>query len=389
VTGWERQGPSTEQSHVSLNTLVSTFLSWFDWAPLWVGGLVLIALALGLALAAHDLLVRAVRRGLRRRSEFTRSLVVRTRGPSRLALLILALSWAVRVSPIAGREAGFIQHALLVGFIVLVGWAVMTALDIGAALYMRRYRIDVSDNLLARKHLTQVRILRRALAILVVLLTVGAALMTVPSVRQIGVSLLAAGGAAGIIVGLALQPVLANIMAGVQIALTQPIRIDDALIVEGEWGVVEEITSAYVVIRIWDKRRLIVPLKYFLEKPFQNWTRTTSDLIGVVLLYLDYATPLEPLRARLREIVEASPLWDQEVVTLQVTDAKERTMEVRCLVGARSAGGAFDLRCEVREKLIAFLREEYPHALPRDRIELFPPEDAEGAPPPGPRVLAS
>jgi small-conductance mechanosensitive channel len=362
---------------VTLDAAANTFLSWFDWAPLWVGGLVLIALALGLALAAHDLLVRAVRRGLRRRSPFTRSLVIRTRGPSRLALLILALSWAVRVSPISGREAAFIQHMLLVGFIVLVGWAVMAALDIGSALYMRRYRIDAADNLLARKHLTQVRILRRALAILVVLLTVAAALMTVPSVRQIGVSLLAAGGAAGIIVGLALQPVLSNIMAGVQIALTQPIRIDDALIVEGEWGVVEEITSAYVVIRIWDKRRLIVPLKYFLEKPFQNWTRTTSDLIGVVLLYLDYATPLEPLRARLREIVEASPLWDREVAVLQVTDTRERTMEVRCLVGARSAGDAFDLRCEVREKLIAFLQADYPHALPRDRLELYPAEATE------------
>lgn len=340
------------------------------WLPPWAIGLAVVALALAAALGVHDLLVRAVRRGLRRRTEFTRSLVIRTRGPSRLALVILAASWAVRVSPISGAEARLIQHGLLVAFIVLAGWVVITALDIGAALYMRRFRIDVDDNLLARKHLTQVRILRQALAILVIVLTAAFALMTIPGVRQLGISLLAAGGAAGIIVGFALQPLLSNIMAGVQIALTQPIRIDDAVIVEGEWGVVEEITSAYVVIRIWDKRRLIVPLKYFLEKPFQNWTRTTSDLIGVVLLYLDYSTPLEPLRKKLEEIARASPLWDREVVVLQVTDARERTMEVRCLVGAHSAGAAFDLRCEVREKLIAFLQEKFPHALPRDRIEV-------------------
>ncbi|MCR5874972.1 mechanosensitive ion channel family protein [Phenylobacterium sp. J426] len=347
------------------------------WAPPWAVGLVLIALALVAAIGLHGLLVRAVRRGLRRRSDFTRSLVVRTRGPGRLALMLLAASWAIRVSPVSGREAAFIQHSLLVAFIVLVGWVALTALDIGSALYMKRFRVDVADNLIARKHFTQVRILRQASAILVIVLTCAFALMTVPGVRQVGVSLLAAGGAAGIIVGFALQPLLANIMAGVQIALTQPIRIDDALIVEGEWGVVEEITSAYVVIRIWDKRRLVVPLKYFLEKPFQNWTRTTADLIGVVLLYLDYSTPLEPLRRKLQEIVEASPLWDRETVVLQVTDARERTMEVRCLVGARNAGDAFDLRCAVREGLIAFLNDRYPHALPRDRLEVYPAETPE------------
>ncbi|ACG77411.1 Small-conductance mechanosensitive channel [Phenylobacterium zucineum HLK1] len=357
---------------MSINTFVSDLIARLDWMPPWILGLVAIALALAAALGAHELLVRAVRRGLRRRSEFTRSLVIRTRGPGRLALMFLAASWVVRVTPISGREAALMQHGLLVAFIILCGWVVMTALDIASAIYMRRYRVDVADNLLARKHLTQVRILRRALAVLVILLTAAFALMTIPGVRQLGVSLLAAGGAAGIIVGLALQPVLSNIMAGIQIALTQPIRIDDALIVEGEWGVVEEITSAYVVVRIWDKRRLIVPLKYFLEKPFQNWTRTTADLIGVVLLYLDYSTPLEPLRAKLKEIVEASPLWDREVMVLQVTDARERTMEVRCLVGAHNSGAAFDLRCEVREKLIAFLQETYPHALPRDRIDVRP-----------------
>jgi small-conductance mechanosensitive channel len=297
----------------------------------------------------------------------------------------------VAIAPFPPGPTALVQHALGVMFIVLVGWAAMTALDIGAALYMRRYRTDAADNLLARKHLTQVRILRRALSVLVLLVTAGVALMTIPMVRQVGVSLLAAGGAAGIIVGFALQPLLSNLVAGVQIALTQPIRIDDAVVVEGEWGRIEEITGAYVVIRLWDLRRLIVPLKYFMEKPFQNWTRQTSDLIGAVLLYVDYSTPVDAVRARLKEILEASPLWDRKVMALQVTDARERTMELRCLAGARNSGEAFDLRCEVREKLIAFLQAEYPHALPRDRLDLHGAELAgqgsdSGSRPPGQRV---
>lgn len=203
--------------------------------------------------------------------------------------------------------------------------------------------------------------------------------MTIPGVRQLGVSLLAAGGAAGIIVGLALQPVLSNLLAGVQIALTQPIRIDDAVIVEGEWGNVEEITSTYVVIRIWDLRRLIVPLKYFLEKPFQNWTRESADMLGVVMLYVDYHVPVEAIRGKLKEILEASPHWDRKVSVVQVTDLKERTVEVRILASAAAAGAAFDLRCEIRERMIEWLREEHPEALPVDRIEVRPPARDDGS----------
>jgi len=354
----------------------------FGWAPPWAYSLVIIALALALALGFYGLTVRFVRRRLPAQGgEFWRPLLMRSRAPGRLALVIWALSWAVCAAPLPEEPSRIVQHGLLIAFIVLVGWVAMIAADIGAALYTRRYRVDVADNLLARKHLTQVRILNRATTIVLMLLTASFALMTIPGVRQLGVSLLAAGGAAGIIVGLALQPVLSNMMAGLQIALAQPIRIDDAVVIEGEFGVVEEITSTYVVVRVWDKRRLIVPLKTFLEKPFQNWTRITADLIGVVLFYLDYSTPLEPLRARLKEIVEASPLWDRQIVALQVTDLKERTMEVRCLVGARNSGQAFDLRCEVREQLIAFLRDKFPHALPRDRLELQAAVDGWDAPP--------
>lgn len=354
------------------------------WLPDWMLSLALIAVALTVAQLAYGGVVRLIRLRLRDEGSFWRPLLLRTRGPARMALAIVAVSWAVRVAPLPRQEANLVQHGLLITFIVLVGWTLMTAMDIAAALYLRRYRVDVADNLLARKHQTQIKILRQALATLIVLVTAAFALMTIPGVRQLGVSLLAAGGAAGIIVGLALQPLLSNLLAGIQIALTQPIRIDDAVIVEGEWGNVEEITSTYVVIRVWDLRRLIVPLKYFLEKPFQNWTRNSADLLGVVMLYVDYSVPMDQVRRKLRDILAASKLWDGKVSAVQVTDLKERTVEVRILASAAGAGAAFDLRCDIREQMIAWLREDYPGALPVDRLEVrSAPPEAPSAPQPG------
>ncbi|MFC4670023.1 mechanosensitive ion channel family protein [Seohaeicola nanhaiensis] len=253
---------------------------------------------------------------------------------------------------------------------MLIGWVVHTALHIWLTVYLRRFKLDAEDNLLARKHVTQSRILARVAGVLIVMITAAAVLMTFESVRQIGVSLLAAGGAAGVVVGLALQPVLKNLFAGIQLAVTQPIRIHDALIVEGEWGQVEEITATYVVVKIWDWRRLIVPLGYFIEQPFQNWTRDTASLIGTVMLYLDHRADVDRLRREGRRIVEATPLWDRDVYAVQVTDFRERVMEVRILASARNAPRTFDLRCEIREKLIAFIQAEMPEALPRTREEL-------------------
>jgi small-conductance mechanosensitive channel len=352
--------------------LLPVLQSHLGWAPPWTFGLLVIAGALVAALATHELLVRAVRQGLRRRDPFIRSLIIRTRAPGRFALIVAALSWAATVAPLPDGQERIFQHALLIAFIVLTAWAVMTAMDIGSALHLRRFRIDVADNLQARKLLTQMRILRRTLNVMVMVIAAALILMSIPGVKQVGVSLLAAGGAAGIIMGLALQPLLSNLLAGMQIALTQPIRIDDAVIVEGEWGNVEEITSTYVVIRVWDLRRLIVPLRHFLEKPFQNWTRESAELLGVVMLYLDYGVRLDAVRRKLREILDGSDLWDGKVSAVQVTDAKERSMEVRILASARNSGAAFDLRCEIREKIIAWLQAEHPGALPRDRVELTP-----------------
>jgi small-conductance mechanosensitive channel len=207
-----------------------------------------------------------------------------------------------------------------------------------------------------------------------VVITLSAALMTFEPVRQYGVSLFASAGVAGLIVGLAARPVLSNLFAGIQLAMTQPVRLDDQVMVENEIGRIEEITSTYVVIRLWDLRRMIVPLSYFIEKPFQNWSRESTNLIGAVQLHVDYTAPIERIRAKVLEIVKASKLWDGEVAKLQVVDAKESSVELRVLVSARSSGDSLELRCEVREKLIEFLQQECPTALPRTRQEVVAPD---------------
>lgn len=359
-------------SPLTLNDLIAGLGAHLAWAPPWTISVAVAAAALIVVQLGYNLAVRAVRRGLSRRDAFWRSLVVRTRGLGRLALVLAALSWSVHAAPFPARDEASIQHGLLILFIVLVGWAVLTAVDISAALYMRRFRLEDPDNLVARKHLTQIRILRRALATLVILVTAGMALMTIPAVRQLGVSLLAAGGAAGIIVGLALQPVLSNLLAGVQIALTQPIRIDDGVFIQNEYGRVEEISATYVVVRLWDDRRLIVPLKYFLEQPFQNWTRESAERCGGITFLIDYRVPMPPVRARFEEIVRASSLWDGKVAKLQVTDARENVVEVRGLVSAATPDRLFDLRCEVRENLLDWLRVAFPDAMHRIGVEFSP-----------------
>jgi small-conductance mechanosensitive channel len=235
---------------------------------------------------------------------------------------------------------------------------------------LAQYRVDARDNLEARKIYTQVQVLRKLAVVIIVIFTVGSMLMVFDSVRQVGASILASAGVLGIIVGFAAQRSIATVVAGFQIAMTQPIRIDDVVIVENEWGRIEEITLTYVVVRIWDLRRLIVPISYFIEKPFQNWTRVSADLLGSVFIYADYTLPLQALRAEVDRLLENSKLWDRKVKVVQVTDSKPNVMEVRVLVSASDAGSAWDLRCELREKLIDFVQREYPQCLPRVRTEV-------------------
>ncbi|MDP4025812.1 mechanosensitive ion channel family protein [Methylobacterium sp. NEAU 140] len=353
----------------NIDALARAAAAWLAWLPWWVESLLLVGGCCAVIWPVHGIAFRTLKRAVADRSLFWRSLVARTRGPSRLALLIVAISAASATAPLTWEVRIVLNQILLVAFVTLVGWCCATALHIATVIYLRRFKLDAEDNLLARKHFTQVRILERAAVTLVALLTVSVALMTFEPVRQYGVSLLASAGAAGLILGLAMQPVLSNLVAGIQIAITQPIRIEDAIIVENEWGWVEEITATYVVVRLWDWRRLVLPLTYFIQKPFQNWTRDGASLIGSVFLYLDHRAPVARMRERLAEIAAAQPLWDGNVVNLQVSDAKETVIEVRMLVSARNAPQAWDLRCAVREAMIAWLQAEHPEALPRQRAE--------------------
>ena len=341
-----------------------------QWLPDWLVTLIILALAILLATLCYRILFRILTRMVANRDLFWRSLVERGAAPIRLVMIIIALVFGTALSPLTTEEAQVLWRLLTVGTIICIAWMSYTALYIWSTIHMRRFKLDAEDNLMARKHITQSRILVKVSKILIIVIAVAAVLMTFDAVRQYGVSLLASAGAAGIVAGLALQPLLKNLFAGIQLAITQPIRIDDAVIVEGEWGNVEEITSTYVVIRVWDWRRLIIPLSYFIEKPFQNWTRENAELIGVVMIYLDHSAPIDRIRAEGERIARASPLWDGKVYNLAVTDFRERVMEVRVLVSARNAPRTFDMRCEMREKLVDFIQREMPHALPRTREEV-------------------
>jgi small-conductance mechanosensitive channel len=348
----------------SLRTALTWVRTFLDWLPNPLVAVLILAIAVLAALVLHHWGRKIVRRALAAHYPSAYSVFTQTRGVTRLALLILAMIVAIPVAPLKPETAQLVARLMAVAVIGLI-----IALHITADLYLRRFRLDVADNLLARKHNTQVRVLARTVDVLVIMITLGTALMTFPAVRQYGVSLFASAGVAGIVAGLAARPVLSNLMAGVQLAMTQPIRLYDAVIVENEYGTIEEIRSTYVVVKLWDWRRMVVPLTYFIEKPFQNWTRETSALIGHVMIYVDYRAPVDVIREKFKEILKQSQKWDGDVAGLQVTDLKEGTMELRCLMSARTGGMVFDLRCEVREKLIDFLQREHPEALPRQRSE--------------------
>jgi small-conductance mechanosensitive channel len=254
---------------------------------------------------------------------------------------------------------------LLIGCMAFVLYRLV---DAACQLLLERYRIDVPDNREARAVYTQVTVLRKVAISAIVLFGFAAMLMVFDQVRQVGATILASAGVAGIVVGFAAQRSLGMLLAGFQIALTQPIRIDDVVIVEGEWGRIEEITLTYVVINIWDMRRLVVPITYFLEKPFQNWTRTSTELLCTVELFVDYDFPLQALRQKLSAMLKISKFWNGKVNVLQVIDAREHSVQVRALLSANDAGAAWDLRCEVREGLLRFLQQEHPGSLPRLRL---------------------
>jgi small-conductance mechanosensitive channel len=347
------------------------FPDWMlDFAHPWTR----FALIVVIALAATGIFRRLVQVLLRRfatRHPMGASIVARANAPLEAILPLAMLLLAFRAAPDEpARLVDGLEHLLGVALIAACTWFLVRCIGALEAAVSRFNPIDLADNLRARRLQTQVRVLSRTAMVVTVVLGIGVGLMTFPAVRQFGASLLASAGLAGLAVGLAAKPVLGNLIAGIQIALTQPIRIDDVVIVEGEWGRVEEISSTYVVVRIWDERRLIVPLQYFIENPFQNWTRTSSQILGSVMLWFDYGLPLDPLREELKRLCEQAPEWDKRVCVLQVVDSNERAMQLRALVSSADSGSSWDLRCKVREGLIAFVRREYPQYLPRLRGEL-------------------
>ena len=289
---------------------------------------------------------------------------------ARRTLPLFALMIGIPGVAIAPGLQEMFSNAASLLLIGLVAFILLQVVDAAAALVLRQHRIDVRDNLQARAIHTQVVVLKKVAVTTIGIFALASMLMIFDSARQFGASILASAGIAGIIVGFAAQRSIATLLAGFQIALTQPIRVDDVVIVENEWGRIEEITLTYVVVRIWDLRRLVLPITYFIERPFQNWTRSSADILGTVFLHADYSVPLDALRAELTRILSMSPFWDGKVNVLQVTDAKEHTLEIRALASAADASLAWDLRCEVREKLIQFLQTNYPESLPRLRASV-------------------
>lgn len=285
----------------------------------------------------------------------------------RLVLPLIAILLGAPALVVSPQTETIVRHATSILVIGTLAYLALQLIQVGTSLILHKQELSASDNRRARAIYTQVTMLRKIVTSIVALIAIASMLMVFESVRHFGTAIIASAGVAGIILGFAAQKSIATLLAGVQIALTQPIRIDDVVIVEGEWGRIEEITLTYVIVVIWDWRRLVLPITYFIEKPFQNWTRISAEIIGSVFLYLDYNVPLEPLRAEMKRVLDNSPLWDRKVAVLQVTDTKQHTIEVRIIVSARDAGQAWDLRCELREQMIKYLQQQHPESLPRIR----------------------
>ncbi|WP_323118817.1 mechanosensitive ion channel family protein [Burkholderia alba] len=351
-------------------------------APLhtWLGTLLVSALVLLVAAGLHRIGARVVRR-LARPYPVTYAIVRYIDKPSLAVFAFLALEFLWLQVADALPFAGGLRSFAAVGLIASLTWLLVRVAAAVAEAIVQAHPLDTPDNLQARRVHTQARVLARTVMVIIVIVGTGAALMTFPNVRQVGASLLASAGVAGLVAGIAARPVLGNLIAGLQIALSQPIRLDDVVVIQGEWGRIEEITGTYVSVRLWDQRRLVVPLQWFIENPFANWTRNNAEIIGTVFLFVDYALPLAPVREELARIVAAAPEWDGRVQVLQVTDATERAMQLRALVSARDSSLAWDLRCRVREGLIAFIQQHYPQCLPRARAELFTHAGQADAPP--------
>ncbi len=350
-------------------------MEWINDLPDWVHKLgILVVYALSAFLFSF-LLLRIVRWQLKKRNKgLLSSLKGKLKWPIYFFFPLIAIVIGYRGFLEDSTLPNWGYYLILTLFYISSGWLAMGVFRFFADVVRNQFDISSSDNLDERKVITQIDYIEDVVGVVIVILFFALILLQFESVRRFGTSILASAGVAGIIIGVAAQSTIANLLAGFQIAFTQPIRIDDVVIVEGEWGKIEEITLTYVVVKIWDERRLVLPIRYFVEQPFQNWTRTTSQLLGTVFLHMDYTVPVQVVRDKLRELLEGHSLWDKRVSVVQVTDSKPNAMEVRLLMSARNAPEAWDLRCDIREQMISFIQDNYPNSLPRQRIELEPTE---------------
>ncbi len=348
-------------------------LSWFDRHGDALGRLAVAAAAFVLAILAalvlHRVLLAALRRAVRRsRSQSDDILIEGAARPLRWAMVVVAIGFAHRMVPLAPWVAEAWRQAVGFIFPVLLGWLLISLVRSFQKIVDLRADISVDDNLEARRRRTRADILGKITISLILFLTVAMMLLSIPGVRNVGVTLMASAGVGALAVGAAAQPALRNLIAGIQMAFTEPIRLDDVVVIGGEWGRIEEIRLTYVVVKIWDERRLIVPVKEFLEGSFQNWTRESAQITGTVLFYLDPAADVARLRQHLDSVVRNNPLWDGRFFNLQVTDARPDAVEVRVLLTSRNSSRNFDLRCAVREEMLRFIGAEMPEALVRHRL---------------------
>ena len=327
---------------------------------------IFIAISVAVAFLLHWLAYRIATR-VARRMKLDPVILPAIYHPTRWIVVLMTLAAGIQPLTFSDRIETIWAIGSKMLFILLVGWLIFASMRAFRTILEQRSDITVEDNLKARRQHTRIRILYRVAQCIIGFLILSLMLIMIPGVRTVGVTLMASAGLAGLAVGAAAQPALKNLIAGIQMAFSEPIRLDDVVIIEGEWGRIEDIQLTYVVVRIWDDRRMVVPVSYFLEKPFQNWTTKTSDLLGTVFLYVDPAADVERIRTRFIEAVKANSCWDGRVAILQVTDQKADALELRGLLSARNAGIAFDLRCEVREAMMHFLRTEMPEALVRSR----------------------
>lgn len=336
------------------------------WTP-WAIGLASVSAILLIHRAAFALLDRIAKTTSALWDDL---LSLHLRRPTRVLSILLGiviLRPSLAVSPTLDAGLG---HALQLGILLAGAWALIKGLHLVRDIALTRLNLEHSDNLRSRKIHTQIKVLQNVLTSIIVVLAIALALMTFEEIRQVGISLLASAGIAGIILGLAAQKTLGNLISGIQLAITQPIRLDDVVIVEGEWGWIEEITLTYVVVKVWDLRRLVVPISHFIDKPFQNWTRSNADIIGSVVLHCDPSTDVGEIRAKAAELAAATPLWDGKVLNVQMTECRPTSVEIRILLSARNSPTAWDLRCHVREGLMEHLRTQHPRWLVRTRVQM-------------------